>query len=186
LRFEDYLSSLWVSTHCKFALANLVSGLLPDFVSGVVRGRMYRLAGFDIGPGGFIMGYLELNSGLPGFYRKLVIGPGVIIGNHVTINLDATVFLGKSVSIGPYVRMYTGTHQIGPGSQRRHGRVLTKPVTVEDGAWIGLGAMILPGVTVGRGSIVGAGAVVTGDVPPNSYVEGNPAQVVRELPWGDR
>ena len=46
--------------------------------------------------------------------------------------------------------------------------------------------MILPGVTIGHGSIVTAGAVDTEDVAPDSYVEGNPAKVVRQLPWGDR
>src|SRR5256885_1609916 len=54
------------------------------------------------------------------------------------------------------------------------------------GSWIGLGGLILPGVTVGHGSIVAAGAVVDQDVPPNSHVAGNPAQVVATLPWGDR
>ena len=49
-----------------------------------------------------------------------------------------------------------------------------------------VGAIIVPGVTVGRGSIVAAGAVVLKDVPPNAYVEGNPAEVVRQLPWGYR
>jgi acetyltransferase-like isoleucine patch superfamily enzyme len=47
-------------------------------------------------------------------------------------------------------------------------------------------AVIVPGVTVGRGAIVAAGAVVLADVPPNTYVEGNPARVVRRLGWADR
>jgi maltose O-acetyltransferase len=64
--------------------------------------------------------------------------------------------------------------------------VLAKPVVIEDGSWLGLGALILPGVTVGHGSIVAAGAVVMETVPPDSYVEGNPARVVRQLPWGNR
>jgi galactoside O-acetyltransferase/maltose O-acetyltransferase len=64
--------------------------------------------------------------------------------------------------------------------------VLAKPVVIEDGCWVGLGAMILPGITVGRGSVVAAGSVVASEVPANSYVEGNPARVVRQLPWGDR
>jgi maltose O-acetyltransferase len=60
------------------------------------------------------------------------------------------------------------------------------PVTIEDGAWVRLAAVIVPGVTVGRGAIVAAGAVVLKDVPPNTYVEGNPATVVRKLGWADR
>ena len=84
------------------------------------------------------------------------------------------------------MRIYTGTHHLGPGSNRRLPALLAKPVVVERGCWVGLGAMILPGVNLGHGSVVAAGAVVTEEVPPDSYVEGNPAKVVRQLPWGNR
>ena len=52
------------------------------------------------------------------------------------------------------------------------------PITIEDGVWIGAGAIVLANVTVGRKSIVGAGAIVTKDVPPFSIVAGNPAKVI--------
>ena len=172
--------------HVKYRLANLVCGLLPDFASGAVRSRLYRLAGFDIPADAFIMGNLRLASGGEGFYQKLRMGSGVVIGDNVTINLDADVKLGNNVSLGPRVLIYTGTHQIGPGSRRRIGPVVGRRVTIEDGCWVGLAAIILAGVTVGHGSIVAAGAVVTQDVPPDSFVEGNPARVVRKLPLGDR
>lgn len=151
-----------------------------------MRAAAYRYVGIDVGPGAFIMGNVELTGGAQGALDRLHIGTGVSVANHVTLNLDDEIRLGNNVSLGPYVKIYTGTHPIGPGSNRRLGAVLAKPVVVEDGCWIGLGAMILPGVTVGHGSIVGAGAVVDQDVPPDSHVLGNPAQVVRQLPWGDR
>jgi maltose O-acetyltransferase len=174
--------------HLKLRLANVACGMLPDFGSGALRGRLYGLIGFDVAPSAFIMGNLELlrGSAPDGFYDKLHVGQGTVIGNHVTINLDADVRIGNNVSVSPFVRIYTSTHQLGPGSNRRLSAVLAKPVIIEDGCWIGLGAMLLPGVTLGRGSVVAAGAVVMSEVPPNSYVEGNPAQVARELPWGDR
>lgn len=50
--------------------------------------------------------------------------------------------------------------------------------TIEDGAWIGERAIILPGRRVGRGAIVGAGAVVTRDVADFAIVGGNPARVI--------
>jgi maltose O-acetyltransferase len=180
-----YARTLRHSIHLRFSLANLVCGALPDFFSGSVRGRVYRWAGFDVGDGAFIMGNVRVTSATPGLYEKLVIGPGVTIADRVTINLDERVVLGRNVGIAPEVLIYTGTHRIGPGS-RRLGAVSALPVTIEDGAWIRLGAIIVPGVTVGRGAIVAAGAVVLSDVPPNTYVEGNPAAVVRRLGWGDR
>jgi acetyltransferase-like isoleucine patch superfamily enzyme len=184
-RLRHY-AALWKrGVHFKLAVANLLSGLLPDVVSGAVRGRLYRWAGFAIADGVFLMGKLNLTSAAPGFYEKLEIGPGVTIADNVTINLDAKVTIGKNVALAPHVLIYTGSHRIGPGSMRL-GRMDLLPVRIEDGAWIRLGAIIVPGVTIGRGSIVAAGAVVLKDVPPNTYVEGNPAQVIRKLGWGDR
>lgn len=54
-----------------------------------------------------------------------------------------------------------------------------EPVRIGDGAFLGIGSVVLMGVTVGEGAYVGAGAVVTADVPPRSVVVGNPARVVK-------
>jgi acetyltransferase-like isoleucine patch superfamily enzyme len=53
-------------------------------------------------------------------------------------------------------------------------------IVVEDGVWIGGGAIITAGVHIGRNAVVGAGAVVTKDVPPYSVAIGNPAKVVKQ------
>jgi UDP-2-acetamido-3-amino-2,3-dideoxy-glucuronate N-acetyltransferase len=50
--------------------------------------------------------------------------------------------------------------------------------TVEDGASLGSGSVILGGVNIGAGAIVGAGAVVTKDVPPGTTVAGVPARLI--------
>jgi acetyltransferase-like isoleucine patch superfamily enzyme len=184
-RISEYVSLFRRSIHLRYSIAKAISGLLPDFASGVVRGRLYRWAGFEVGKGAFIMGNLRLKSASPGFYDKLVLGEGVNIADNVTINLDAKVTLGRNVAIAPGVLIYTGTHKVGPGSCRL-GEVEGLPVTIGDGAWIRLGAIIVPGVTIGRGSIVGAGAVVLKDVPENTFVQGNPAEVSARLPWGYR
>ena len=59
--------------------------------------------------------------------------------------------------------------------------LLCKPVLIRQGAWIGAGATILPGVCVGKYAIVGAGAVVTKDIPDYAVVVGNPAKIVKVL-----
>ena len=186
-RAAYYVGHALGDLHLGYRLANLVCACVPGFASGVLRTRLYRLAGIDIHPTAYITGNLELVGGEPlGFYGRLQVGPGVVIGNHVTINLDGEVRLEENVSLGPFVKVYTASHPIGPGSNRRHGQVLAKPVSVGRGSWIGLGALVLPGVTIGKGCIVAAGSVVTSDVPDNAYVEGNPAKVVDNLPWGNR
>ena len=54
----------------------------------------------------------------------------------------------------------------------------SRPIVIDDYAWIATGAMITSGVHVGRGAVVGAGAVVREDVPDGAVVVGNPAQIV--------
>jgi acetyltransferase-like isoleucine patch superfamily enzyme len=54
-----------------------------------------------------------------------------------------------------------------------------RPVRIRRGAFLGIGAIVLPGVTVGENAYIAAGAVVTDDVPPRTVVVGNPARVVR-------
>lgn len=51
---------------------------------------------------------------------------------------------------------------------------------IKSDAWLGMKAMIMPGVTIGEGAIVAAGSVVTKDVPPYTMVGGNPAKEIKK------
>lgn len=51
-------------------------------------------------------------------------------------------------------------------------------VVIEDWAYIGANAHIMPGVTIGEGALVAAGSVVTKSVPPHAVVGGNPAHYI--------
>jgi len=51
-------------------------------------------------------------------------------------------------------------------------------ITVGNACFIGQNALILPGTSIGENCIIGAGAVVSGTIPANSLVAGNPARVV--------
>jgi len=55
-------------------------------------------------------------------------------------------------------------------------------IHISQGAWIGAGAIILPGVTIGECSVVAAGAVVTRDVPAYTVVGGVPAKELKKIP----
>jgi len=63
-----------------------------------------------------------------------------------------------------------------------HATVDFKPVVVEDGSDVGVGAILLPGVRIGRGAQVAAGAVVAADVEELTIVAGVPARLVRRRP----
>lgn len=120
-----------------------------------------------------------------GYGRKydpeLRIGDGTKIGRdffascvgHITIG--ANVLIADRVFIGD---SYHGYENPGvpiidqPMAEPR-------PVTIKDGAFIGVGAIILYGVTIGENAFVAAGSVVIRDVPARTVVAGNPGRVVR-------
>ena len=120
----------------------------------------------------------------PPFY--CVYGKNIHIGDAVFLNvlctiLDAnTVNIGHHVMIGPGVQIYTSAHDL-QAATRILGWEVAKPIVIEENAWLGGGAIVLPGVTIGRNAVVGAGAVVTRNVPANTVVAGNPARVIREI-----
>ena len=169
----------------RLAFFGLLARMLPYNTCARIRSRLYRLAGIQVGGKVAILGPVRLIGG-PDRASRLTIADGAIIAPRVTIALDAPVTIGRKASIGPGVSLYTAGHAIGFGSCRMDPRVVAKPIVVEDGAWVGLQAIILPGVTIGHGSVVSAGAVVGSDVPPNTLVAGNPAVEVGKLPFGNR
>lgn len=111
-------------------------------------------------------------------------GRKVFLGKRNVINfgcvLDGRRFAirtGDDVSIGPEAAILTLGHDPqSPSFEDRGGEVI-----VENRAWIGFRALVLPGVTIGEGAVVAAGSVVSKSVEPFSIVAGVPARKI-----GDR
>jgi acetyltransferase-like isoleucine patch superfamily enzyme/dTDP-4-dehydrorhamnose 3,5-epimerase-like enzyme len=101
----------------------------------------------------------------------------VVVGDRVTIKCGVQLWdglrVGDDVFIGPNV---TFTNDLFPRSKKYPRKYLE--TIIEEGASIGAGAVILPGLIVGRGAMVGAGATVTRSVPPRAIVVGNPARII--------
>ena len=120
---------------------------------------------------------------IPPFYTDC--GKNVRVGSRVFINQNCTfyslaeIIIGDDVMIGPNVNLITSEHPVAPS--QRHAYIFGKPIIIERGVWIAAGATILGGVTVGENSVVAAGSVVTRDVPANSLVGGNPANIIRSI-----
>lgn len=120
---------------------------------------------------------------IPPFYTES--GVNIRVGRNVFVNQNCTFYdlggldIGDDVLIGPNVSLITSGHPLEP-SQRR-ACVVAKPIVIERNVWIAAGATIIGGVSVGENSVVGAGSVVTKDVPPNTFVGGNPARVIRSI-----
>jgi acetyltransferase-like isoleucine patch superfamily enzyme len=108
----------------------------------------------------------------------------VVVGDRVTIKCGVQLWdglrVGNDVFIGPNS---TFTNDLFPRSKKYPDKYLE--TTIEDGASIGAGAVILPGLTIGADALVAAGAVVTRSVAPRSLVCGNPAKHVRFLEGGE-
>lgn len=106
------------------------------------------------------------------------------IGKNVFINADCSfldiggITIEDDVLIGPKVSLITESHPLDPAERKS---LLVKPVVIKRNAWIGAGAIILPGVTVGENSVVAAGTVVSKDVPANTLVGGIPAKVIKTI-----
>jgi acetyltransferase-like isoleucine patch superfamily enzyme len=137
--------------------------------------------GIQIGAETFIMLGTELHvynfRDLP--HAGISIGQGCIIGERNIIRGSGGVKIGDHVLTAPGVQILSSNHLYGdPTLPIMEQGVSTEGITIEDGGWIGAGAIILDGVRIGRNSVIGAGAVVTHDVPPYGIALGSPAEVV--------
>ena len=118
---------------------------------------------------------------IPPFYTSG--GRNIGVGRKVCINQCCTIYdmggvdIADLVMIGPNVNIITANHPVEPFKRRAY--IEAKPIMIQQNVWIATGVTILGGVTIGENSVVGAGAVVTKDVPPNCFVAGVPAKVVR-------
>ncbi len=122
-------------------------------------------------------------------HASIVLGPSgrLAIGSRTYLGRDLTILALGEVTIGDDVMGSDRLVIADSGPQPdRHGVPVrdqawapARPVHIEDGVFLGTGAMVLAGVTVGARTLVAAGAVVTRDVPPNCVVAGNPARVMR-------
>ncbi len=159
-------------------LLNLLLWILPPTRMFGLRRVCLRAMRIDVASdasvcgGGWIYGPGKLHIG-----RGSWISPAAILYTHA----DAPIRIAEQCDIGPFVRILTGGHEMGP-AERRAGEGTARPVTIGPGCWIGASSVILGGVTIGAGTMVAAGSVVTGNLPPNILAAGVPARVKRALP----
>lgn len=138
-----------------------------------LRARVLRATGMEVGRS-------AVEESVWFGSTNITIGDDSYIGPGCFIDSFEKVTIGHRVSLAPQVSVFTSTHEVG-GPEQRAGRLHGRPVTIEDGAWVGARSTILPGVTVGHGCVIAAGAVVTADTEPDCLYAGVPARLVRRL-----
>lgn len=113
-----------------------------------------------------------------------VTGPNIKIGDNSVVNrrihLDGRIgiIIKDNVSISPEVYIISMEHDYSDPVFKTMGN----EVIIENNAWVGVRAIILPGVTIGEGAVVGAGSIVTRSVEPYQIVAGVPARKIGERP----
>lgn len=132
-----------------------LASMLP-FPLGV-RASLYRLSGMRIGARVTIDRNVQVTR-----------ADMVVIGSRVTI-ANAVSILGEITAVHSHL-------------EREYGITKAAPVVIEDDAYIGVKATILPGVRIGRMATVGANTLVISDVPPYGVILGVPGRVMMVRP----
>ena len=119
---------------------------------------------------------------------RMEIGDDVFIGPRTILSAsgDAILKIGSHVNIGAMCYITTGTHLIDPIGERSAGEGFNRDVIVEDGAWLTVHILILPGLmtpklVIGSKAMIMGGSVVMSSVPPRAVMQGNPAKKRGEL-----
>lgn len=102
------------------------------------------------------------------------------IGRDVVISYQVTIADSDFHPRDPAARRRDAEASAPSGDSADRPEIESRPVSIGDGVWIGIGAIILKGVRIGAGARVQAGAVVTRSVPDGAVVEGNPARMRRQ------
>lgn len=154
---------------------NLLMLILPHSRFFLFKRWLLRVAGCSIGDNVRIQHIRLLGV-------HLTIGDNSFIGTGTMISgpINSRLVIGKNCDVSDRVNFILGSHEIG-NSLHRASIGYGKDILVGDGAWIGFGASILPGVKIENGAIVAAGSVVVTDVPSNTLVAGCPAVIKRKL-----
>lgn len=122
---------------------------------------------------------------------ELIQGGNISIGQNTHIQsgchltaAKASIRIGDDVQMAPRCALYPYQHGFDDPDTPIARQPLTSKgdIIIEDGAWLGVGVIVLDGVTIGRGAVVGAGAVVTASIPPFAIAAGVPARIVGERP----
>ena len=106
---------------------------------------------------------------------KLKMGDHVWLGENCWIDNMTHVNIGSHVCISQGAMLCTGNHDYGsPGFE-----LIAKPITIEDGVWIGAKALVGPGITASSHSVLTAGSIATKNLEAYGIYQGNPAMLVK-------
>jgi acetyltransferase-like isoleucine patch superfamily enzyme len=148
-------------------------------------GRTLARFGAAIAPGvkfksGLVIDNASGDEDATGDFSNLRIGEDCSIGHAVLFDLPDRITIGPGCAISAGVSFVThsdcGKRPMAAWYPRKRA-----PITLGRGCWIGVNAVILPGVTLDECCVVAAGAVVKDSFPARSVIAGVPARLVKSL-----
>ncbi|MFN8155137.1 MAG: putative colanic acid biosynthesis acetyltransferase [Bacteroidia bacterium] len=156
--------ALWYFTNILFFMnpLNPVSGL---------KVALLRLFGAKVGTGVVIKPCVNIK-----YPWLLTIGDHVWIGEKVWIDNLARVTIGNHCCLSQGSMLLCGNHNY----KRPAFDLIVKPITLEEGAWIGAWSIVCPGVTIKSHAILTVQSVATETLAPYGLYKGNPAMRIRE------
>jgi putative colanic acid biosynthesis acetyltransferase WcaF len=152
-------------------LINLVLFRLCPFSFSALKCAVLRAFGASVGRNVTIKPRVSIT-----FPWKLTVGDHVWLGEECwLLNLERIV-IGNNVCISQRAVLCTGSHNY----KKTTFDLITRPITLEDGAWLGAGSWVGPGVTVGSHAVLSLGSVATQNLESHGIYRGNPALLVKE------
>ena len=118
------------------------------------------------------------------FSSRILYWKNIIVGNCCAPGMSSSCYIqarngivfGYNIRVGPGVGIISSGHDL--NNYDLH--IQEPPIKIGNNVWIGMNAVIMPGVTIGDNVVVGAGSIVTSDIPSDSIAAGNPCRVVKE------
>jgi putative colanic acid biosynthesis acetyltransferase WcaF len=141
--------------------------------------------------GAFVLGLFgaKLGRGCHIYPRAIIWAPWNLtaddeaaVADGAIIYNQAPIHLGRRVVISQGAHLCAGTHDYEDATFP----LVTKPINIQDHAWVAAEAFIHPGVTIGEGAVIGARAVVTRDMPAWMVCAGHPCEPIKPRNLGEK
>ena len=143
------------------------SGIIPF---SIILVAILKLFGARIGKDVRIKPFVNIK-----YPWKLNIGHHTWIGENCCIENLASVSLGENVCLSQGCMILTGNHNY----KSAEFDLITLPVNIEDGAWIGAKAVVCPGVVVASHAVLTVSSIAVQNMEAYSIYQGNPAIKIR-------
>jgi len=138
-----------------------------------LRRRLLVLFGADVHPTARIRPSVRVS-----YPWRLRVGASSAIGDHAILFCLGPIVIGDRCTISQYAHLCSGSHDHTSKSMD----LITRPIIVEDDAWIAADVFVGPGVTVGRDAVVGARSTVLHSLPPGMVCAGDNARALHPRP----